>query len=1447
MTTYTFPDIAGGSLVFAPASDLLHFPLGWPAASVRFAFSGADLLITSQGETARLVGIGLGGASGLSAANLVFADGSVLILDGAGNNSRTGGEGADWIAVDRGGLDTVSAGGGDDRIEAGAALTAGDVLDGGAGTGDTLAVSGNFSVVLAPTTLTGIERIEVGTGEAALTLDPSTVATATPGAGTFFTVDARAQGIGSRLVLDGSAVAGAGMAILGGAGDDSLIGGSGADSLAGGTGDDTILGGQGDDTIEGGAGADLLDGGAGDDLFLFDAPGAQSPPATPDLILNFEGAGRDGGDRIVLPPTLLLGRAIAFHVPAADFAFEGYDGSGVQLPASRIGDGFADVLWRAVEGAAWRFEVWADLDDDGRFGAGDLFLRIAVPAGDAATTLSAGDFLAEFGGFVGGPGADTLAGAGATDDAMWGEGGNDLLSGGDGVDWLDGGLGDDTLLGGDLADELHGGPGSDWLEGGDGWDTLFAADPYLPESESPEDRNMLLGGAGPDMLFGGIGLDTLLGGADDDLLWGDGGDDWLEGGDGNDLIHAREGNDRLDGGEGDDTLLGGRGADTFIGGGGADLFIVDLSAQGLNETSGAAPDWLVDFSAAAGDRISLGLVNGLVAGNFGPGPLAWRGTLAPRDAAPGIPFGLALPGDGIGPGYYQAWWLPALTGGAAAGGWFVIDLDQDLILDADDAVIRIGTTGSTAALTPDAFVEGTFRVLVGGSGSDSLTAAASGQEIFGLAGADRLTGRGGNDRLVGGDGDDTLVGAAGNDQLWGGSGNDSLDGGAGNDELFAEGPGVAEVDSIFARNTLVGGDGADSLWGADGRESLDGGAGHDWLYGGIGLDTLRGGDGNDTLLGGDGADFISGGMGADSIDAGAGDDTVEYDPADPFVDGGDDFDMLVLLAPATVTLDSLIDQVSGGGIAIGFEGVDATGVAGAVALYGSSGRNRLLGGAFADRIEGRDGNDTLEGGGGDDTLEGGAGDDVLQGGAGADVINGGTGFDIASYEMSSTAVTVALYNGSASGGAAGDRFNGIEGLRGSAHADMLQGSNFDDWLEGMAGADTLIGFIGRDTLVGGAGLDLLRGGPGDDWLFGGDHIDTLEGGEGDDVLDGGDGVDRLYGNSGNDLYYVDRIGDLVFEGVGAGIDTVISSANHYLHANVDWLVLAPGTGPLFGVGNPLANTLIGNEFANLLIGMAGDDTIRGGNGNDRLQGKEGADWLFGDDGADSAWGGDDADIIDGGLGRDYLLGEGGNDTIYGGPDAITDVLYGGFGDDWLDGGPGYDLMYGGPGNDVYIASQQIELIVEGVGQGWDRVIAYGSQPFTLSDNVEELWLDGPSAGIGNVLSNRILGSSRAENLFGRAGNDTLIGGGGNDNLYGEAGRDSFLFGAGSGVDAIRDFTPGEDRILLQGLALKTFTQVMAATRQGTSGAIIDFAPGDSVLLAGVQKDALTAGDFVFLA
>src|SRR4029078_4649594 len=108
------------------------------------------------------------------------------------------------------------------------------------------------------------------------------------------------------------------------------------------------------------------------------------------------------------------------------------------------------------------------------------------------------------------------------------------------------------------------------------------------------------------------------------------------------------------------------------------------------------------------------------------------------------------------------------------------------------------------------------------------------------------------------------------------------------------------------------------------------------------------------------------------------------------------------------------------------------------------------------------------------TLIGNAGDDTLQGGAGADSLDGGAGTaDFADYSCSSAGVTVNLSTGSGSGGdAAGDTITGIEGLFGSAFADVLTGDGNANTLIGNAGDDTLQGGAGADRLDGGAGTDL---------------------------------------------------------------------------------------------------------------------------------------------------------------------------------------------------------------------------------------------------------------------------------------------------------------------------------------------------------------------------------------
>ena len=61
---------------------------------------------------------------------------------------------------------------------------------------------------------------------------------------------------------------------------------------------------------------------------------------------------------------------------------------------------------------------------------------------------------------------------------------------------------------------------------------------------------------------------------------------------------------------------------------------------------------------------------------------------------------------------------------------------------------------------------------------------------------------------------------------------------------------------------------------------------------------------------------------------------------------------------------------------------------------------------------------------------------------------------------------------------------------------------------------------------------------------------TLTGNAGANVLDGMAGADLMAGGLGNDTYVVDESGDVVSEAAGAGTDTVRSTVNFALGADV---------------------------------------------------------------------------------------------------------------------------------------------------------------------------------------------------------------------------------------------------------------------------------------------------------
>jgi Ca2+-binding RTX toxin-like protein len=272
--------------------------------------------------------------------------------------------------------------------------------------------------------------------------------------------------------------------------------------------------------------------------------------------------------------------------------------------------------------------------------------------------------------------------------------------------------------------------------------------------------------------------------------------------------------------------------------------------------------------------------------------------------------------------------------------------------------------------------------------------------------------------------------------------------------------------------------------------------------------------------------------------------------------------------------------------------------------------------------------------------------------------------------------------------------------------------------------------------------------------------------------------------------------------------------------------------------------------------------------------------------------------------NDALIGTNGDDLIQGlaGDDRLSVVQafinqpngivnLGDPGNDTLDGGIGNDTMTGGRGSDTYIVDSAGDTVIEFFGSvidgetgdvidgGNDTVLA--SVSFTLGQFVENLTLTGLGAinGTGNELNNTLIGNRANNTLNGLAGNDTLsggdgvdilnggdgndqlVGGKGNDLLVGGAGADRFLFDSGRsfrrsdfGVDTIRDFTVGTDKIVLDQTTFGNITPndiaiVANDSIAATSQALITYSLGSDRLFFNQNGSASgfgTGGAFAFL-
>jgi len=323
-------------------------------------------------------------------------------------------------------------------------------------------------------------------------------------------------------------------------------------------------------------------------------------------------------------------------------------------------------------------------------------------------------------------GDDVLTG-GPKADALYGHNGRDTLNG------LDG---DDTLYGGDGIDRLDGGAGSDRMTGGDGSDVYIVDSRFDRVFESANQgtdtvyssvrytlgdhvEQLVLKGAATsgvgnslNNIIVGTNADNFLDGKDgNDRIVGLGGNDFIIGGDGNDALYGSSGIDNLTGGDGDDyldggadsdILNGGKGKDRMYGRAGDDQYLVFEKADKVYEYAGEGTDLVTAFR-----------------------------------------------------------------------NYTLTDHVENLTL-WEERKARLGK-GNTLG--------------------NKINGNRYNNKLYGVAGDDTLNGAAGNDFLYGGDDDDLLSGGLGRDELYGGRGTDTLQG--------------ADSYTDKSKDKLSGGDGAD--------------------------------------------------------------------------------------------------------------------------------------------------------------------------------------------------------------------------------------------------------------------------------------------------------------------------------------------------------------------------------------------------------------------------------------------------------------------------------------------------------------------------------------------------------------------------------------------------------------------------------------------------------------
>ena len=1416
----------------------------------------------------------LNGTGNTSANSLTGNSGANVLSGGAGNDTMIGGAGNDSYIVDASGdVVTEATGEGTDTVSASVSYTLGNFVENLVLTG-TGAINGTGNTL--DNSITGNSGANVLNGGAGAD-------TMTGGLGNdTYVVDATDDSLVENASEGTDTVQSSITFTLANHFENLTL--TGADNLnaVGNTVNNVLTGNSGANLLDGDAGADTMAGGAGNDNYIVDNTG--------DTVTEAAAAGTDTVSSSV---TFTLGANVENLVLTGT---DDLNGTGNTSANSLTGNSGANVL----SGGAGNDTMIGGAGNDSYIvdATGDVVTEAASEGTDTVSASASFTLGANVENLVL-TGTGAINGTGNTlDNSITGNSGANVLDGGGGADTLIGGAGNDNYIV-DSTDDVvteAAGAGSDRVSTdlnytlGDNLELLVLTGTADINGTGNTLANNMAGNTGNNVMDGGVGADTMAGGAGNDSYIVDNTGDVVseQANRGTDTVSASvtytlsadvenlvlTGTDNLNGtgntsantltgNSGANVLSGGAGNDTMIGGDGNDSYVVDATGDTITELTGEGTD-----TVSASVNYTLGnFVENLVL--TGTGAINGTGNTLDNSITGNSAANVLDGGGGA----------DTLVGGAG---------NDSYVVDSTDDVVTEAANGGTDTVSTE---------LAYTLGDNLENLVLTGTAALGLTGntlANRLTGNSASNTLDGGAGADTLVGGDGNDIYIIDHSGDTLT------ELANQGTDVATASVSFSLGTNfvedlvlsgtadISGTGntlANTLTGNSGANILDGGAGADTLVGGAGNDsyivdntgdtiTEVTGEGTDTvsssiaytlgnfvenltltgtasvsgtgntldnnIRGNSGANVLDGGGGADTLIGGAGNDNYIVDSTDDVVTeaagGGSDR----VSTDLNYTLGDNLELL----VLTGTADVNATGNTLANNMAGNTGNNVMDGGVGAD---------TMAGGGGNDSYIVDNTGDVV-----SELANRGTDTVSASvtYTLSSDVENLVL-TGTGNINATGNTMDNA--LTGNSGNNVLNGGVGADAMTGGAGNDTYVVDNTGDTVteVTGEGTDTVSSSIsytlGDFVenliLFGtsaingtGNTLDnSLTGNSGANVLDGGGGADTLIGGAGNDSYVVDSTDDVVTEAAASGTDTVSTSLDYTLGANLENLVVT-GTTAINVFGNTLANQLRGNTADNLIDGGAGADAMIGGAGNDNYVVDHTGDTVTEVTGEGTDTVSADVSFVLGNFVENLVLTGTGAINATGNTD--NNSLTGNSGNNVLSGGAGDDTMIGGAGNDTYVVDSTGDTVTEVTGEGTDTVSS--SIAYTLGNFVENLVLSGTGAisGTGNTLANSLTGNSGANVLDGDAGADTMAGGAGNDTYIVDNTGDTVTEAAAAGTDTVSSsvtFTLGanvENLVLTGTDDLNGTGNTSANSLTGNSGAnVLDGGTGADALIGGAGNDS----------